>query len=119
MMDAMGLLASEGEQPEKNPLEKSSPSTAAKDARFDGVSLLPIFRSLYAPSYTPAAAKQVAAELKPYALSQYMRCPKDTTNSSLFWKDNACLMSDRYVRHYGTHCTALYCPHCTHCTRFF
>ena len=37
----------------------------------------------------------LAAALKPWALSQYMRCPADTSNASMFWKGNACLMTDR------------------------
>ena len=37
----------------------------------------------------------VAVALKPYALSQYMRCPADRGNASMYWKSNACLMTDR------------------------
>ena len=37
----------------------------------------------------------VASALKPHALSQYMRCPADRANASMYWRDNACLMTDR------------------------
>eukprot|EP01051_Picozoa_sp_SAG22_P002379 SAG22_NODE_104_length_20159_cov_5.877517_18_plen_262_part_00 len=53
----------------------------------DGKSLAPV---LHAPN-----DPKVADALKPFALSQYMRCPQDTANASNFWKDNNCLMTDR------------------------
>eukprot|EP01050_Picozoa_sp_SAG11_P025878 SAG11_NODE_5997_length_1414_cov_1.286692_1_plen_175_part_00 len=33
--------------------------------------------------------------LKAYALSQYPRCPADTANVSMFWKDNMCEWIER------------------------
>jgi hypothetical protein len=61
---------------------------------FDGKSLVPV---LVQPS-EPA----VAAALKPYAMSQYMRCPRnapntDPNNPDMFWKDNDCLFTDRVL----------------------
>eukprot|EP00051_Salpingoeca_urceolata_P013734 m.173830 g.173830 ORF g.173830 m.173830 type:complete len:732 (-) comp17879_c0_seq2:80-2275(-) len=53
----------------------------------DGKDLSPVLRD-------PDNAT-LAAALKPYALSQYMRCPPDTVNASNFWKKNNCLMTDR------------------------
>ncbi len=53
----------------------------------DGVSLLPVLRD---PS-----DDAVARRLKRFALSQYMRCPADTTNPQNFWRDNGCLTTER------------------------
>lgn len=50
----------------------------------DGVSLLPVLLN--------PRDDNLARALKPYALSQYMRCPKDP---SLPWKSNDCLFVDR------------------------
>tara|TARA_B110000977_G_C10810533_1_gene390089 strand:- start:120 stop:530 length:411 start_codon:yes stop_codon:yes gene_type:complete len=58
----------------------------------DGTSLASIFED---PS-----DRVKAKALKPYAMSQYMRCPKgkNLLNASLFWKANDCLFTDRVVR---------------------
>ena len=53
----------------------------------DGKSLAPVLRN---PDDHAAAAA-----LKPFALSQYMRCPADRANASMYWKGNSCLMTDR------------------------
>ena len=53
----------------------------------DGKSLAPVLRD---PDDHAAAAA-----LKPFALSQYMRCPADRANASMYWKGNSCLMTDR------------------------
>ena len=53
----------------------------------DGVSLRP---ALVAPGDTATAGL-----LKPYALSQFPRCPADTSNASMFWKDNMCEWVER------------------------
>ena len=53
----------------------------------DGVSLAPVLRA-------PGDAA-VAAATKVRALSQYMRCPKDASDPTTWWKDNGCLMTDR------------------------
>jgi hypothetical protein len=50
----------------------------------DGVSLRPAL-------INPAAA----TGFKPYALSQFPRCPSDTSNASMFWKDNMCEWVER------------------------
>ena len=34
-------------------------------------------------------------DLKPYAISQFPRCPQYTNDSSLFWMNNFCEMVDR------------------------
>lgn len=39
----------------------------------------------------------LAASTKPYAMSQYFRCPEDTKNASNFWKHNSCLFVDRVL----------------------
>ena len=53
----------------------------------EGTSLAPVLR---APTDTA-----VARATKARALSQYMRCPKNISDPSTWWKDNACLMTDR------------------------
>ena len=58
--------------------------------KLDGKSLKPV---LMKPSTDPT--DPVAEGLKPWALSQYMRCPADRSNASMFWKSNKCLMTDR------------------------
>jgi len=50
---------------------------------FDGQSLAPIL------------SEEEDADFRGFALSQYMRCPQQLQNASLFWKDNACLFTDR------------------------
>ena len=62
-----------------------------KGESLDGTSLAPIFA---APGDAPAAVA-----LKPFALSQYMRCPVDAnaTNASSFWRANNCLFTDRVL----------------------
>ena len=60
-----------------------------KGESLDGRSLAPIFA---APSDVPAAVA-----LKPFALSQFMRCPGDVTNTSTFWKANSCEFTDRVL----------------------
>jgi len=41
--------------------------------------------------------KLLAQETKPWAMSQYMRCPSDTRNASNYWKANDCLFVDRVL----------------------
>jgi iduronate 2-sulfatase len=53
-----------------------------KGETLDGVSLRP-------------ALTDPAVGLKPYALSQFPRCPADTANASMFWKDNMCEWIER------------------------
>ena len=55
--------------------------------KLDGVSLAPVLRN--------PGDRHIATTLKPHALSQYMRCPPPTANASMYWKSNACLMTDR------------------------
>ena len=39
-----------------------------------------------------------ADALKPWAMSQYMRCPKgNLSDYTTLWKDNDCLMTDRVL----------------------
>lgn len=63
------------------------PMLGPEAASLDGTSLLPVLRSPSDPG--------IAARTKPYALSQYMRCPKDTSNPGMYWKQNNCLFTDR------------------------
>lgn len=56
---------------------------------FDGKSLAPVLAD---PDNTG-----LADALKPYAMSQYMRCPQ---NDSAVWKANACLFDDRVTLEY-------------------
>ena len=51
---------------------------------FDGKSLAPLLAD---PTYVV-----LADAIKPFAMSQYMRCPP---NSKALWKDNGCLFTDR------------------------
>eukprot|EP00039_Didymoeca_costata_P032510 m.38126 g.38126 ORF g.38126 m.38126 type:complete len:742 (-) comp9393_c0_seq1:117-2342(-) len=55
----------------------------------DGKSLLPILKDV--------SNMNLAKNLKPYALSQYMRCP---VNISVPWKNNHCLFDDRVLLKY-------------------
>ena len=64
------------------------PAPGPAGGPLDGTSLAPVLRA-------PADAA-VAAATKSRALSQYMRCPHNATGDpSSWWKDNACLMTDR------------------------
>jgi len=55
----------------------------------DGKSLAPVLED--------PANSALADTLKPFAMSQYMRCPQ---NASTPWKDNACLFTDRVLLPY-------------------
>jgi hypothetical protein len=69
----------------------SAPLDATTAASLDGVSLAPVLRS---PGNQP-----LADALKPFALSQYMRCPTDAGTPE---KSNGCLMVDRsQISHMG------------------
>ncbi len=60
-----------------------APSVPASEG-LDGVSLLPVLEH--------PTDSELADALKPWALSQYMRCPADENTP---WKSNDCLMHDR------------------------
>jgi arylsulfatase A-like enzyme len=55
--------------------------------KLDGTSLLPVLKQLGSDS--------IARATKPYALSQYHRCPPNVVDPSQFWKKNDCDMVDR------------------------
>ena len=66
--DLMGLAPPPGEQ-------------------LDGKSLAPVIHD--------PTNETLALALKPFATSQYMRCPSDLADPSQYWKDNNCLRTDR------------------------
>lgn len=51
---------------------------------FDGKNLAPLLSN--------PASLELADSIKPFAMSQYMRCPR---NASVLWKNNYCLFTDR------------------------
>ena len=59
------------------------------DEVFDGKSLVPVIEQ---PTDTG-----VADGLKPYAISQYMRCPSNSSDPAMYWKQNDCLFTDRVL----------------------
>lgn len=63
------------------------PMLGPEVATLDGTSLLPVLKSPDDP--------RISAQTKLHALSQYMRCPKDTQTPSKFWQKNDCLFTDR------------------------
>ena len=65
--------------------------TLPSDEVFDGKSLSSVIE-------TPND-NGIADALKPYAISQYMRCPKNVSNNdpAMYWKDNDCLFTDRVL----------------------
>mmetsp|Transcript_54098 Transcript_54098/g.168915 ORF Transcript_54098/g.168915 Transcript_54098/m.168915 type:complete len:199 (-) Transcript_54098:72-668(-) len=64
-----------------------APMLGPEAATLDGTSLLPVLRFPDDPV--------VAARTKAFALSQYMRCPRNTEDPAVFWRANDCLMTDR------------------------
>ena len=65
-------------------MQASAPLDKATARSIDGISLAPVLRS---PN-----DETLAEHLKPYALSQYMRCPRDKAAPQ---EANYCLFTDR------------------------